>query len=382
MVSSRGRKQPLNFRKEEVKYVMQRWRASESCSLIGVGSVGKSNLLQHLANPDVHAEFLSNVVQPGYFKTILIDPNLLTPLPHDEADIALKGSWAGYELMMHRLFMSFYPFDEIIGPEDGQQFYQLYQQLGNGLNPLYAHMGLRYFELALDILMRNGIRLVFMFDEFEEMLKKMPENFFQTLRGLRDANKRHLSYLTFTRKPLLTLADQFEKNGAEMEPFIELFTDNVKYVGPYNPIDARQMVERLASRNNKNYSKEQVDFLLWATGGYAGLIRSGFRVLEAISGIDQTSVMDDNIASQLANRRPIRTECHTIWMSLTPPEHHVLKATVGLHNYDSNAETEEAVGMLVQKRLLYVDKIDDNMLRIQPPVFKSFVQTNPDNETY
>ena len=46
------RKQPLEFRKEEVSYVMKRWQAAESCALIGVGSVGKTNLLQHLIDPD------------------------------------------------------------------------------------------------------------------------------------------------------------------------------------------------------------------------------------------------------------------------------------------------------------------------------------------
>ena len=42
------RKQAADFRKEEVSYVMKRWQGAESCSLVGVGSVGKSNLIHHL----------------------------------------------------------------------------------------------------------------------------------------------------------------------------------------------------------------------------------------------------------------------------------------------------------------------------------------------
>ena len=378
MAVPRGRKRELNYRKEEVTYVMQRWRASDSCSLIGVGSVGKSNLLQHLADPEVQEAYM-NITKSGQFKAIIIDPNLLGPLTSEGSDKNQKSSWAGYELMMHRLFMAFYPFDEIIGREEGQRFYQLYQQLQNGNNPLYAYMGLRYFELALDLLMRNGIRIVFMFDEFEEMLKKLPEKFFQTLRGLRDANKRYLSYLTFTRAPLNVLVQQFGKDVLDMEPFTELFTDSILYVGPYNELDAKRMVNDLMAKNDKNFSEAEVDFLRWATGGYAGLIRSGFRVLDAIGKIDHSSTMDDQAVRQMASRRPIRTECHTIWMSLTAPEHHVLRAVAGLENYNSNSETEAAVAMLVQKRLLYIDRINDN-LHIQPPVFKAFVATNPDRD--
>ena len=45
----------------------------------------------------------------------------------------------------------------------------------------------------------------------------------------------------------------------------------------------------------------------------------------------------------------------------------------------ANAETEEAVGMLVQKRLLRVDQ-EGQQLHIFPPIFRSFVTTVPDVE--
>ena len=39
----------------------------------------------------------------------------------------------------------------------------------------------------------------------------------------------------------------------DIEPFVELFTDNVYYVGPYNEKDARKMFDELISRRQKNY---------------------------------------------------------------------------------------------------------------------------------
>lgn len=238
-------------------------------------------------------------------------------------------------------------------------------------------MGLRYFELGLDFFMRRGVRIVFMFDEFEDMLKNLPVKFFQTLRGLRDANKRQLSYLTFTRAPISALIDQYGINRLEIEPFSELFNDSVLYVGPYNETDAYRMIEDLMGRNQKNYSEDVVRFLMWSTGRYAGLLRSGFRQLDAIGTLDAVSMMNDEALRRLALRRPIRDECKTLWTSLTDVERYVLKAVARLTEYSSNSDTENAVAMLVQKRLLKVDK-STNSLNIEPPVFRMYVMTNPD----
>lgn len=373
--SMRTRVQPVDFRREEVGYVMQRWRASDSCSLVGVGSVGKSNLLQHLANPEVQSHYL-NLENPDYFKAIIIDPNMLAALPKT-GDEQIR-CWAGYELMMHRLFLAFYPFD-VLGTEDARRFYDTYQALQDGTNPLYAYMGLRYFELGLDFFLRRGIHITFMFDEFEEMLTTLPVKFFLTLRGLRDANKRQLSYLTFTRAPLPALVSKFDLPMLAIEPFTELFTDSVLYVGPYNETDGRRMIENLMGRNTKNLPDTTANFLLWATGRYAGLIRAAFRVIDSVGAIDASSTINDEVVRRLASKRPVREECRTIWTSLTTPEQNVLKAVAKLTPFNSTPEADQAVSMLVQKRLLRVDKALQT-LDIEPPVFRIFVGTNPDSD--
>lgn len=372
--TSRTRKQPLDFRKEEVGRVMERWRASESCSLVGVGSVGKSNLLQHLADPDVQS-FYMEVAKVERFKALIIDPSLLGPLPIAGVNMDQVRCWAGYELMMHRLFLTFYPF-EILTKEEAKQFVETYQALQDGTNPLYAYMGLRYFELGLEFFMRKGIQIVFMFDEFEEMLRQLPIKFFQTLRGIRDTNKSQLSFLTFTRSPILESAQQQEISLLSIEPFAELFTDNTYYIGPYNENDARQMVESLMRRNQKNYDDYIVNFLLWSTGRYAGLLRAGFRVLETLGNLEASNVMTsgEHLVQQLAARRGVRTECRTIWTSLNRTEQYVLKAVAGLNpSVDTNdPEIGEAVALLVQKRLLRVNK-EQKQLVIEPPVFHTYV---------
>lgn len=379
MNNSRNRNQSISFRQHEVGYVMERWRAGDSCSLVGVGSVGKSNLLQHLSNETVQSFYMKDVVGGKVFKAITIDPSMLGPLPSATADQVAMRCWAGYELMMHRLFLAFYPFSNL-SEDDGRLFYETYQALQDGNNPLYAYMGLRYFELGLELFMKQGIQVVFMFDEFEEMLKQLPVKFFLTLRGLRDANKKQISYLTFTRSPLLQLVKQYDINALDIEPFTELFNDNLLYVGPYNETDARAMVADLAKRNDKKYEAYALDFILWASGRYAGLLRSSFRTLDSLGPLDANTVMTrgEDLLHELSSRRAVRSECETIWKSLTEEEQNMLREFASSRpSIDpNNYEVQQVFALLQQKQLL---QLQGNRVIISPPVFQAYIKYLPAN---
>lgn len=355
---------------------MERWRVSESCSLVGVGSVGKSNLLQHLANPNVQGFYLKDIAANTQFRSIIIDPTLLGPLPApDTPNSEPIRCWAGYELLMHRLFLSLYPFDGM-QPNDVQAFYDAYQSFQDGTNPLYAYMGLRYFELGLELLMKQGYQIVFMFDEFEEMLRQLPVKFFLTLRGLRDANKRQLSYLTFTRSPLSSIIEELKIDSIAIEPFTELFTDNMIFVGPYNESDARNMMLELSNKSSRKYEAYVLDFVLWATGRYAGLMRSGFRALDTFPDLDVNKIMThaEDLVQELSYKRSVRAECQTIWLSLNEKERSMLrefmnpKPDIDPNNY----ETQQIYALLQQKQLL---QVQNGRVTVEPPVFRAFLKS-------
>jgi hypothetical protein len=307
------------------------------------------------------------------FRAIIIDPSMLGPMPQDGADREQIGCWIGYELMMHRLFLAFHQ-SNLLDEKDMARFADIYTTLQDGSNPLYAYMGLRYFELGLDVLMNKGIQIVFMFDEFEEMLHNLPVKFFLTLRGLRDANKKQLSYLTFTRMPLPSVVAKEQIDALKIEEFTELFTDNVFFIGPYNARDAHRMVDELISRNNRTYEEYVREFLVWSTGGFAGLLRASFRMIDSLEEISLSSVMTNGpaLAKSLAAREPVQTECRTIWLSLSDTEQYVLKAAAGLTTFVRDPKNNRAVEYLVRKRLLRSDG-SGNQLSIQPPIFHQFV---------
>lgn len=372
-MTSRHRKQHPDFRRPEVTYIMQRWNKNNSCSLVGVGSIGKTNLLQHLSEQEVINQYLGAEINNRYkIKPLIIDPNLIGVLP--ENDTAQIRAFAGYELIMHRLYTTMYPFDDLSDAEM-QELEQLYLNLSDGRNPMHAYMSLRYLERALDLFFRKNVKIVLMLDEFEEMLKNMPVKFFQTLRGLRDANKGYLSYLTFTRSPLPVLVRHLKINKLDIEPFVELFNDNLLYVGPYDDADARRMVDSLI--NPKRPQPEHVkEFIIRVTGGFAGLIRATFSVMETYGDIDANAALNEETVKRLASRRAIKEECRTIWTSLLPEERYILKVAAQLEKLQGTPDGE-SVNMLVNKKLMFADKLNGT-LEIKPALFRAYVMANPE----
>ncbi len=365
------RKYALDFRKEEINLVMQRWSAGLSCSLIGVGSVGKSNLLQHLT--DLEVQKYHRGAKADLFYPINVDANLLGAFPEEPTD-AFR-CWAGYELLMHRLYMALYPFD-MLPAEEAQRFYDLYRLLQDGTNPIYQYMGLRYFEMGMSLFFRNKVKIVFMLDEFEELVARLPIKFFLTLRGVRDMYKRSLLFLTFSREPISVLVDRYTIDPLLIEPFAELFSDGIFYIGPYNAADSQAMVDELMARHGKSFAPVVTQAIQRVTGRYAGLLRAVFAVMDTLPNLNWGGSSVDVLAEALIARHPIRSECATIWKSLTPAEHYVLRAAAHLVPYQKTEEAEFTVSMLVQKRLLQVDAAQQT-LSIEPPIFRHYVMTNP-----
>lgn len=365
---------PLNFRQRETKFVMERWRAAQSVSLVGVGSVGKSNLLGHLTARSVQEHYLGEIAAGDQFRAVHLDPFLMAALRPD-ADLPLRF-WAGYELMIHRLYLAFQPF-EVLGERDRKVFYETYQAFQDGTNPIYQYLGLRYFEFGLELFMQRGVRIVFVFDEFEAFLRQLPLQFFLSLRGLRDAHKKQLAFTTFTRAPLLETAVSLGYAAGEIEPFIELFTDSVCYVGGYSDEDARDMLSRLIARKGKSYDAQAQAFLIRASGGFAGLLRASAEVFDRIhAGAVTPDVLDANRdmwTRALAEQEPVRAECATIFTSLNASEHAVLKVVAhgGLQNIIVTEAGRSAFGSLERKGLL---RQVGMMPRIHPPILAAYLQ--------
>lgn len=351
---------PLTYRQREVTAIMDAWGSSASCSVVGVGSVGKSNLIQHLAANDVQAHHLG--ADGAAFRAIWIDPHLLGAFA--ASDDEPMRFWAGCELLMNRLFLAFQPFD-LLG-DDTQVFYETYQAFQDGSNPLFPYLGLRYLDFALELFFKHNVQMVFMFDEFERLLQEMPVTFFLALRGLRDARKHQLAYMTFTRSPLPYGIAAAGISALAIEPFAELFTDRVIYVGPFSEMDAAAMLAAVMRRKGKIYDNLTQGFILWVTGGHAGLLRAVVDLLDQLPAITVETLTSEraDLLKRLAARPALKAECATLWDGLPPPEQTALRALA--------ARLPAAAPALEQ---LQLRGLANGEGAVQPPLFAEYVRS-------
>jgi hypothetical protein len=256
--------------------------------------------------------------------------------------------------------------------------YTLYHRLWPGETPnSTAHIvAFRYLE---DLFQRvfvgakHPIRLIFVFDEFEKMLRELPPRFFQSLRSLRDQYKDRVMYITTARQILPLLVP--EELYPEYEPFIDLFVDTRHFLLPYRPSDAEQTFQRLSTR--QDYSPPPValrEQLLMVTGGHAGLLRAAFAAWEPENLIDE-GMSDTDLVATLLSLPSIQEECRTIWRSLSEAEQRILFDMVRAQHHRRRTNVSPMnpmAGLLIRKGILLET---NNMAfeNVRPLVFAGFL---------
>lgn len=347
------------YRQRETEAVLRAWTAGQSVSVVGVGSAGKSNFVAHLASSGALAG--PPVYWPDGLLPIVIDANMLGPLPAaggPERDTL--AFWAGCELLLHRTFMALYPFDRF-SEQERTTLYQAYEALQDGANPLFAQLALRYLELGLSVPIRAGLRLAFMFDEFERLAALLPVGFFQSLRGLRDLHKRRLTYTAVSRTALLEVLHIAGLDALQVEPFAELFNDQVVYLGPYSLEDAQAMIQDLLGRRGAALNASAVASLLAVTGGHAGLLRAAVYAVLDQPTLGRLPIRD--LTPALLNLPAIGRECAAIWFSLGQEEQ---AALISLQR-GRKPENAATAPVLQEKGLL------GRKFQIQPPLLAGFL---------
>ncbi len=367
----------LKYRENDIRWTLAKLNAGNSCSLVGVGSVGKSNLIRHLLTEEVRKVYLSPVDSQA-LQFIYIDPNnMLEALPaatstganHVVAGKESPSGWAGYEILTHRLYRHFHRYFKQMPASVSAEFSDVYQELLDGTNPLAAHIALRHFEYCLDLMIDQGARIVFLLDEFDAMLAELPVRFFRTLRGVRDDHKYNIMYVTVTRKSLTDLIVEHDYDYDGLESFVELFSDNTHFVGAFSQDDARDMAQQLSGRLNVSISPAFQLQLVRITGGHAGLLRAAFG---AISDLGE-GLSDDEVTDRLIRQRAIQAECNTIWLSLNSREQAVLQSLVGTRQEPVDPRMVE-VRTLAEKQLILPQS---EWLVVAPHVFRGYLRVRP-----
>ncbi len=376
---------PSNYQERDAEYVYRFLYAGESCSLVGIGSVGKSNLLHFLISDDQAKEKHLREQAP-YIIMVLLDPHKIVHL--QKQALAQAGTaWPGYEIMISRLRRALEELDDKnrLPQQDGADIIATISRLYLNLfseQLLLAQAGIRHLEEAVFAVMRLVVpagsppnlswKIAFLFDEFEGF-RGLPPEFFESLRGVRDEFKNRIMFVTASRRPLDELVSEWYKNdprGQEiMDGFLELFRGFTHFIRLLDRDSAEALIQRLQKRYNLELEPANRRNLLDATGRHAGLLRRSFLPMHRVA---VSSLTLDQICDHLLRHRGVLQECQTILESLPLVERICLWQVA---NGQFDAIDPEAWNSLGEKHL--VDQSHQGLPSLTLPLLRRYLAGLP-----
>ena len=296
------------FRQTETEKLFKWMKAGESASIIGISGAGKSNLFNHIHDPYTQAHFLGELD----VSTLIVRVNF-----HYLPDYTDRSV---YSLILEQMELLEGDADRLgLTHKDIEQISQYHELLLDAKDDILKVQ--RYFKLALRVLLaQSSRRLVFLFDQFDDVYQEAEERFFANLRGLREAYKYRISYLVFTRDMLPNLIHMDQAR----EEFYELLASNIMGLKPYIKSDAVSVLERVAKRNKFPLTDDLRDRLYELASGHAGLLRA------ALLGANQqqlgSQLYQEDAAASLLKISGVEMECEKLWRSLSLHEQRTLMA--------------------------------------------------------
>jgi DNA-binding winged helix-turn-helix (wHTH) protein len=298
---------PLIYRREYAQRILFIFRAGDSCSIVGVSGMAKSNLFRHLLNPEVRQHYLGDACQSYLF--LAVDSHALSEL----------SERAMFDLLLHRLATE--ARERGVDEATMSRMETLCERATEATN---SSAWQQIFSQAVAAVMTTDRtrHLVFLFDQFDEVYETLNPRFFANLRAIRDEFKYRISYVTFTRDELPRLCQ-----APECGEFYELLSPNVIGLGPYNRDDSWVLLRRVAGRYGVTPAPVLGDRLIALTGGHPGLLKAAYMTI--LRGNTVLPDGDSEAFQALLTNADVRTECLKLWESIGEDEHETLSDIAG-----------------------------------------------------
>lgn len=338
---SRGKRR-LSFCSDLIRRALDVLRSGESCSLVGVGSSGKSNIARHMARHDVLAYHLG----PAAAACLSVLVNC--------TDLAEYTPAALHTLMLDALLRALRD-----APHSPYPLTTTVTDLRDQAIASAARARINLKDAFAEIFRAGFDQLFILLDDFDHVVQHAPSATLNSLRSFRDDHKRRLMYVTFTRRELAYLREE-----AEFQELYELMASHTIAIGPYADDDARSLVQELSAQwGIRGVSQAAVEALLAWSGNHPGLLRAAMTALRHDPSLYLGA---PNALSRLqSNNVDVLPECERIWESLEVEEQAVLAALArGLPAEGDALRPLEAKGVIHKPSGRYV---------IRSPIFAAFV---------
>ncbi len=300
-----GEEHQITYRQEILSKFFGFIKSTDSFYVIGAASMGKTRLLDFLMRDDVQEHYLSAESKKTWL--IRVDLNRMPVL----------DNWGFYffELLLSSVVLCCVS-RQNENEEIMKELVSLDSELIKSRDVLSA---LRYFEWEVGkICQKYGIKLCFLFDEFDAAYRKIPPEVFAQLRAIRDANKNHLLYVMFLRVPPKKL-----RTNNDNESFYELLSRNAIGIGPYGMTDTLNIIQHLEEDWDMKLTTETKEKLGLASGGHPGIIKALMSLVR--NPADANKLENKDWLPWFCGQKTILEECEKIWLGLEKDEKIALK---------------------------------------------------------
>ncbi len=292
---------PDTTRFAEIEKILSFVKEGNSCQLIGVPGIGRSNLLGLLSyNRNVRLKHLGE--KQKWFHFVLLNFSEIRKKPLFDATkfifLGLLDSLRGRK-MEHEYDAVNKIFKESVGLND----------------ELILFQGLKK---TIDFLaIEKELTIVFLLDRFEEYVPTVTSDFFANLRILRNRAKYRFSVIFSSDRPL---EDIFEP--VFFGDFYEFMAGKIVYLPIKDQPGLDFRISYLEKITGKKIDKKMLDKIMGLTGGHGNLTRHCLEAILAISH-EQLATSSELIEFFL-KQKPVRSALFGIWNCLSPSEQSAL----------------------------------------------------------
>jgi hypothetical protein len=306
---------PSHYREEVLNRFFNYVKSGESFYVVGAPSIGKTRLMDFLMGDEPDALREGIETDRERVKKLYLDAEVSAKIWLARVDmnrLRSENDWGFrfFELLLNTVLLACNKCESTDEMEKLKaSLAALDSEVIESKDALKAH---RLFEMAVNMLCQSyGIKIHFLFDEFDETYKTMPRELFSHLRAIRDANKYRVSYILFLRNLPEKLRDP-----SENEDFYELISRNMLGLGPYSPQDTYHIIQQLENRREYILSQDEREWLIVNSGGHPGLIQALFAIFKEHP---QATAQMGNI-NWYAAQQSVKEEFRKLWAGLLEDE--------------------------------------------------------------
>lgn len=339
---------PADSRSAEIEKVLSYIKAGQSCQVIGVPGVGRSNLLRLLSfNHNVRVKHLGENQSNFHFLYL------------DFAEMKGKEINEVNKFIFLNLIRSFQErgFKEAYGEAE-----RLFREALSLADPLVIFQNLKK---TADILTnQQNLTLVFLFDRFEEYLPEASPEFFANLRLLRNLSKYRFSAIFALTQPLEDILPV-----STFKEFYEFIMGHTVFLPLLDQPGIDFRLKHLEEVSGKNLDKEVKKAVLSLTGGHGKLTRVCAEAILEEGG-------NSNLEEFLLSQAKVRGACFEICLSFNPQEQGFLRKIAGGEQIEDTEAEKLFINLgLVQK---------NESLTLTIPLLAKFLSTHdvPEEKIY